>query len=178
MTRSVEVTDKENAGIRIKPVTKVVTGDSLMRDFKGSNIILLAMIAIVLHVTLVVGSSFGYLSEQFLSGNASEMSKEERVKAAVSESTSAISKIAERHDLSMNDVLEQFMAAKAGASGTQGRPEQDAKPAPKAEPTQAPPESTEPKDANSEPSELEKSLPKATPGPAAPKTDDDDVTGL
>jgi hypothetical protein len=173
-----EVSDKGSARVHVKPVAKVVTGESLMRDFKGSNVIVLAMIAIVLHVTLVVGSSFGYLSDQLLGGNASEMSKEERLKAAVSESTSAISTIAKRHDISMNDVLEQFMAARAGAGGSQVRPKQDAKPSPQAEPSEASSGPAEPKAVNSEPSELEKNLPKATPGPAVPKMDEDDATGL
>ena len=108
---------REAAG-HLEPVIDEMRTDVMMRDFKGKKVLFLVLAALIFHAVIIVGSSFGYLASEVFGEDTSEMTKEDRVDVALGEATSALSEIAERHTLTMNDILEKFAAVDSGDSSS------------------------------------------------------------
>ncbi|MBT3201813.1 MAG: hypothetical protein HN350_18075 [Phycisphaerales bacterium] len=139
--------------------------DSLMGDFRGRPIIKILILTLLVHAVLIGVFSIGYLKEQLLGEDTSEMSKEQRIEVAVREATRELKKIADRHEMSVQELSDQF------ASG---------KPRPVTPPTTRKPvePTTQPGGDPTKPeSAIEKTLKTKTDGPdlpdLAPKEDDD-----
>lgn len=164
----------------IEPVTDDVRTDVMMRDFKGHKIIMLIGAAVLVHVVIILASSFGYIRNEVFGADTTGMSKEDRVKVALGEATSALAQIVERHDLTVDDVLDKLAATGSRAERLQGGAKPEAAPeegpAPAAGATT--PEAPQVQAPERKLSELERNLPQATPGPKAPKINRDDNTGL
>jgi len=167
----------ESGSPELARVKDEVSPDSLMRDFRGHKLLLLVVVAIVVHAVLFLGSSLGFIRKELFGTDTSEMSKEDRVKVALGEATSALGEIVERHNLTVDDLTERFASAGSRASqvqsdvgtadgGSADKPED----APAETPAAAPPQP--------DVTEFEKNLPQATVGPDSPMTDDEDMTGL
>jgi hypothetical protein len=158
-----------------KPVYKdQVSPDSLMGDFKGSGVMTILLVTLVVHALIILGTSFGYLKTEFL-GDSKELSKEERVDVAVQEATVAIRDIAKKYDLSPQEISDRFAASGSRTDKAMDEVATDVDPA---EPVTAPstsiPETPEP---DKPLSEIEKTLQDAQQGPALPKmeAEDDDL---
>ena len=92
-----------------------VRPDSLLGDFKGRKLIGVIVLAIILHAILIGGTSYTYLIEEFTGKDTSEMSKDDKVKVALDEARSALGKIAERHNLTLDDLTDRM-----GSGGSRG----------------------------------------------------------
>ena len=138
-----------------------VSPDSLMSDFRGRPIVGILAFTVIVHILLIGVFSIRYLKNEVLGADTSSLSEEERLELAVDEATKALRKIAERHQVSPQDLSERF----AGDS----RPTTKAKPAnldqqetTLDEPSPGEPSPDEPQSA------IEKELQKKEDGPALP----------
>lgn len=166
--------------VALERVGDEVSPDALLKGFQGSKVMVLILMALVFHVLVILGTSWDYLKDEFLGPDTSEMSKEDKVRVAIGEATSALSGIAEKHGLSLEDITEKFSGSGSRADKLQENAEAAA-----AEDAGADTESTVPeavpepvKAPEREESELEKNLPKAAKGPEDMLGEDDDMSGL
>lgn len=142
-----------------------ISPDSMMGDFRGKPIVAILIFTVVIHAVFIGVFSIGYLKRSLLGEDTSSMTEDERMDIAVREGTAALRKIAERHDVSVQDLSDRF---------SDGKPKTIAPPADTAA---APGESasgaaTPPADAGEEPdSEIERELLKKEEGPAQPALD-------
>jgi multidrug efflux pump subunit AcrA (membrane-fusion protein)/DNA-directed RNA polymerase subunit RPC12/RpoP len=165
------------AASALEPVVDEIQTDVMMRDFKGKKVVMLVLAAIAVHAVLIIGSSFGYLYNEVFGEDTSELSKEDRVNIAVGEATSALSDIAERHTLSMNDILEKFAAidSKEPSAGAVERAQESLSTSVESTATDT---SSEIKPVEIETTEFERNLLQAKPGPEIPISDGVDTSGL
>ncbi len=89
-----------------------VSPDSLMSDFRGRPIIIILAFTVVVHLLLVGVFSIGYLKKEILGEGTAAMSEEQRLDAAVLEATKAFRDIAERHDVSPQELSSRFADTK------------------------------------------------------------------
>lgn len=137
--------------------------DDPLRDFRGGGVVGLALLAVIVHALVIVGTSLPWLQSTLL-GDAGELTEEQRIEEAVKEATTALTKIAERHGVRPQDVGGRF------AAGGVVRPKPPtAPPGPAAD---QPPEAAE-SPAPAEPSAAEPPAPAVPAGPLLPKFDDD-----
>ena len=161
-----------------KPVYKdEISPDSLMGDFKGRGVITILVVTLIVHAIIIIGTSFGYLKTEVVGAKAEEMSKEEVLDAAVQEATVAIRDIAEKYELSPQEISDRF--AKSGSRTEQaiGEAATDIDPAEPdtAPPTTSIPETTEP---DKPLSQIEKTLQEAQQGPALPEMEEEEDDDL
>ena len=100
----------------MREVNETVSPDSLMRSFRGRNIVGILMLAVIVHVVVIFGSSSSYLRKEVFGKDTSKMEKDDRVKVALGEATTALGEIAKRHNLSVDDITAKFAAAGSRAS--------------------------------------------------------------
>ena len=159
-----------------------VSPDSLMKSFQGRGLIGILLVTVVVHAVVILGTSGSYLMIEVFGTDTSKMSKEDRVKVAIGEATSALGEIAKRHNLVVEDITARFASGGSRASKLAEEEKADASAAPKtpAEPTakggaQDAAGKDQPK---REMSEFEKDLKKSVKGPDAPGDDMDEDMGL
>ena len=166
----------------MREVSETVSPDSLMKSFRGRNIVGVLLLAITVHVVIIVGTSASYLRNVVFGTDTSEMGKEARVQIALGEATTALDEIAKRHNLRMDDITAKFTVAGSRSSKVNEPatpPAQEAGDAPGV--TEAKPVSSEvatEKAPEREVSEFEKELKKPVKGPDAPGDDIDEDMGL
>lgn len=139
-----------------------VTPDTLMERFQGKGLKGIILFTIVVHVVVIGGSSVPYLVRDVFGADTSEMTEDERIKAAVQEATAAIRDIAADYGLNPQDISDQFASGgsrAAAVSGTAPEPEEDA--------ITDEPEPDRPK------SQIEKDIEVTAEGPAVPTIEDD-----
>jgi len=88
-----------------------VTPDTLMTRFQGRGLKSIIIFTIVAHVVVLLGSSVPYLVKSVFGASRANMSKDERIKAAVQEATASIRKIAADYELNPQEVSDQFSGA-------------------------------------------------------------------
>jgi len=159
-----------------------VSPDSLMKSFQGRGLIGILLVTVVVHVVVIFGTSGGYLMNEVFGTDTSEMSKEDRVKVAIGEATSALGEIAKRHNLVVEDITERFAsggsrAGKLAEEEKAGAAEALKTPA-KAPAKGAAPDAAGKDEPEREMSEFEKDLKKPVKGPEAPGDDIDEDMGL
>jgi len=169
-------------------VDDVTCPDALMKYFQGRGLFGIILITVIVHVVVIFGTSASYISKEFLGPDTSKMSKEDRVKLAIGEATSALGEIAERHDLVIEDITGKFASGGSRANkltegGGAEAPVTDAGKAARAgsaapASTKTPPDAADELDPNKGVSEFEKDLKKPVVGPEAPGDNIDDDMGL
>jgi hypothetical protein len=165
-----------------KPVYKdEISPDSLMGDFRGTSVTTILIFTVIVHVVIIIGTSFGFLKSEVLGGDTAEMSKDDRVDAAVKEATVSIRDIAKKYELSPQEISDRF--AKGGSRTDKVMSDKDPgmddpadtpPPTPNTSPT--PPETTGTPDKPL--SDIEKKITETNQGPAVPDMDekeDDDL---
>jgi transposase-like protein len=135
-----------------------ISPDSLMHDFRGRPIVLLLAATVMIHAVLLGVFSIGYLKTELFGENTAGMKKEERLDAAVKEARAALTKIAERHDLSPQELSRQFG-------------ERDGQPSAAGKSTNVP---TGASDDSRPPSSIEKELRETKVGPEMPEIPEDE----
>jgi hypothetical protein len=140
--------------------------DSLMGDFRGRPIVKILFFTLLVHVVLVGVFSIGYLKNQLVGEDTSAMSKDKRLELAVRDATKALRGIAERYEMSPQELSSQFAAGKPRSASASPNP----KPA-------DPGDKKTPPDGKKPDSTMGKILKKTETGPdvpdLAPKEDDD-----
>lgn len=175
--------ERRKSSRQMVEIDESITPDSLMGDFKGRKLVIAILLAIVLHAVLIHGTSFNYLKTEVFGTDTSEMSKEEKVQIAIGEATAELSKIADRHGLSVEDITSKFSAGgsrsdklnQSTGTGSDTTPESSPNgtaetPTPKTTET-----SDNPDDGQSD---MEKEMRKPVKGPEAPPLNIDDDMGL
>jgi len=166
----------------MREVQETVSPESLMGNFRGRNIVGILIIALVVHAFVILGTSHSFLINEVFGPDTSKMSKEDRLKVAIGEATSALGEIAKRHNLSVEDITERFASGGSRAGKLAEDEKAGAAAAPKA-PAKAPAKDAAPDAAGKdgpkrEISEFEKDLKKPVKGPDAPGDDIDEDMGL
>lgn len=141
-----------------------VSPDALMSDFRGKPIIRILIFTVIIHVCVIGVFSFGYLKEQVLGEDTSQLSEQERLEVAVREGTTALRKIAERHEISVQDL---------SASFGQSAPPPAVPAAPEAADSGTGQTPADPADGDKPASEIERALQETAPPPAEPDLDND-----
>lgn len=149
-----------------------VSPDELMGDFRGRPIVKIVVFTLIIHVVVVGVFSVGYLKDQLLGVDTSQLGDEERMDIAVREATTALREITDRHNVSIQDLSSRFAG---GARKAIAPPASDDTPD-----TADPSATTTPPDKPDEPgSEIEKTLQTTEDGPdvpsLAPNEEDDDL---
>ncbi len=173
---------RERSGEGMKATGDATSPDSLMKGFQGRGLFGIILITVIVHIVVIFGTSASYLSKEFFGPDTSQMSKEDRVKLAIGEATSALGEIAERHDLAIEDITNKFASggsrAKQLSDGKKTEtPAADAA-ATAPESTKKPPRAADQVDPNKGVSDFEKDLKKPVVGPEAPGDDIDEDMGL
>lgn len=144
-----------------------VTPDQLMNKFKGSSLKSIILYTVIIHIVLLLGTSFPYLYKNIFGEDTAALSEKDRVDAALRDATTALRDIAEQYGMKPQDLSDQL----AGNS----------KKAPKAPQTEneTKEDSTEPKpetspEAEKPKSAIEKELEKKETGPELPKPIEDE----
>lgn len=150
-----------------------ITPDQLMNNFKGSSLKSIIIFTVIIHVVLLVGSSFPFLYKSIVGEDSSAMSEKDRTDAAMRKATTALRDIAEEYGLKPQDLSSQLAgnsprAPKAPASETETETE-----------TKTEENSTEPQpdvegEAEEPKSAIEKELDKKETGPELPKPIEDE----
>ncbi len=142
------------------------TPESLMENFKGPKFVSLAILTVVVHVVIILGTSFPFLVGKL--GGSSKLSKEERIKLAVEEATIEIRKIAEDYELNPQEISDQFAGKSRASRAAEENPNAPEEPVEK------------PDDASGEPPEksaIELKIEEKKEGPKVPTFEDkkDDI---
>lgn len=156
-----------------------VNPDAMLAGFRGKPLALTVTLAVIFHVLFIGVFSIGYLKRRVVGDPAAAMTKEQRVDNALKESTIAIRKIAERYDLTVQDVARRIAGGPPAQapSAEQTSPQ----PSPADAPAAQPPAGTtgEPATPPAGPpvSQIEKTLQHKEPGPSVPELGgpDDDM---
>ena len=98
--------------------TQPVSPDTLMSDFRGKPIVAIVIFTLIAHGLFIGVFSLGYLRDQVLGEDTSSLSEDERMDIALDEGTKALREIAERHNLSVQDLSNRS----AKARDTRARP--------------------------------------------------------
>lgn len=138
-----------------------VSPDSLMRDFRGQPIISMLAVTVVVHIVLIGMCSVGYLSNQIFGKDNSTMSEEVRMQLAIDEATRSLRDIAQRHDISPQDLSDSF-ANRSAIASTKSRTPAKTDTEPVSQPTDVSTEA-DPKSA------IEQDLEKKQAGPTLPE---------
>ena len=141
--------------------TEETTPADLMESFKGSSLKSIVIFTVVVHIVVLGVTSGSYFFKSGAS-DKSKQSEEERMKEAVSEATTSLREIAEKHGLKAQDLSSRF------SDGAPKAPE--AAPEPAETPSDVPPAEPE-----KEKSAIEKEIEKVAPGPALPGVEDEDL---
>lgn len=163
-----DATQDPNADV----VNHDVTPDALLKDFRGKPLSRIILFTVMAHVVFIGLFSIGYLSRQLLAQDTSALTDSERMDQAVREGTTALREIADRHNVSVQELSRQF----AGGTPKTAAPA----PAEPESPQAAPPPSTQETPqapAPAEPaSQIEQTLREQRTGPAVPdlSADEDD----
>jgi hypothetical protein len=105
---NVDETDSVSGDYGIDAVSEEVNTEEMMSDFKGHNVVWLVTFAIIVHVVVILGGSVGFVINKF-SDSSDNLSEEQRVKMAMSQATSALSKVAEKNELTVDKILDAFL---------------------------------------------------------------------
>lgn len=139
-----------------------VSPDEVMDDFRGMPVLRIALFTVIIHVALVGVFSVGYLKDQILGEDTSSLTDDERMDRAVRAGTTELRAIAERYDVSVQDLSARF-AGDSPAPVVQTPSSED----PESNPVDPDAESPEPG------SEIERALQEKQPGPAVPDLTED-----
>lgn len=140
-----------------------VSPDALMQDFRGRPLVTILIVTLIVHALFIGVFSFGYLKGQILGEDTSSMTEGERMEIAVREGTIALREIAERYELSVQDLSSQF-------SGGSARPAARVDDAQREDAASSAPNT----DAPDEPaSDIERTLQETEVGPEDPELEDD-----
>ena len=135
------------------------TPDELMESFQGRSLSSIVVFTIVIHAALILGTSIPFLTKSVFGEDTSEMTEEDKVKAAVKEASESIKEIAKAHGMTPQDLSAKF-------SG----PSRPSAPKPVDKPTPATPASSNPDADPEDPkSSIEKELDVKADGPEKPK---------
>lgn len=149
-----------------------VSPDELMDDFRGRPIAKIVVVTLIAHVLVVGAFSIGYLKDQLLGVDTSQLSEEERLDIAVREGTTALREIADRHNVNVQDLSSRF----AGGARKPATPPPADDPA---QPDAPAPPPVDPDAPNKPDSAIEQQLKETADGPAkpdlAPLEEDDDL---
>jgi hypothetical protein len=137
-----------------------VTPDQLMKHFQGSNLKTIIIFTVIVHVVLLAGSSFSYLSKAVLGENTSTMSEKDRTDAAMREATVALREIAEQYELKPQDLSSQLAGVERKA--------------PKKESVTKLPQDDPGTDPEKPKSAIEEEISKKATGPTVPNPEDDE----
>ena len=152
--------NRVKTGDMVRKYSDEVSPDSLMTDFKGKSILVIALFTIIVHVVLLGGTSINFLKEKLFS-DTRKLSEEERKREALADATLAIRDIAAKYALTSGDITSQFSAAGSRADKVADKSEEkkqlEKKPEEKPE--------KKPEEKPKEKSELEKKFEKKEPGP-------------
>lgn len=173
---------RERSGEEMKATGDATSPDSLMKSFQGRGLLGIILLTVVVHIVVIFGTSVSYIRREFFGPDTSRMSKEDRVKLAIGEATSALGEIAERNNLTLEDITSKFASGGSRTNAlSDGRktdtPASGAAPAAPAS-TKTPPDAAEELDPNKGVSDFEKDLKKPVAGPDAPSDDIDEDMGL
>ena len=147
--------------------TNETTPDQLMKTFEGKSLKSIILFTIVIHAVLLIGTSVPYLFGSITGEDNAELGEEERLQTATKEATAAIREIAERYQLTPQELSSRFSdgAPKAPA------PANDETEAQNGEEPEADPEGE-----GGEPgSIIEQEINKAEKGPELPPVEDEDL---
>ena len=163
---------EESPTIDTQHIEDGVSPDELLGHFKGRKVITVILVALVLHAVVIFGTSYSFLKNQVFGPDTTEMSKEEKLKVAVAEATSALGDIAERHNISVDELIAKF--ATTGSRSSKISEEGSSETKETAPPAGAVDESPA-AEADEEKSAIEKNLatPKEGPDIGEEKIDDD-----
>lgn len=137
--------------------TSEVTPDSLLGKFHGRSVMPLVVFTVVVHAVVLLGSSVPFLWRTCY--GPGELTEEQRAEKAVEDATAAIREIAEKYELSPQDISKSF--GKRSPTAAAEAPPPIATPDNSGEPPEGPK------------SEIEKQLDVKADGPAVPSMDDD-----
>lgn len=164
-----------------------VTPDTLMQRFKGQGLKSIIVFTLVVHAVVLTASSVPYLVTKVFGADTGNMTREEKVKAAVKEASESIRKIAAGYGLNPQDVSDQFSGGGSRVAATAAGTEPET---PEAETPEAgtptavtpaagtsnavtTPAAVTPAAPARPQSAIEKELDVKAEGPAVPKVDDD-----
>jgi hypothetical protein len=148
-----------------------VTPDQLMNNFKGSSLKTIIIYTVIIHLVLLVGTSFPYLYKSIVGEDSSALSEKDRADAALRDATTALRDISEQYGLKPQDLSSRLAGESTGAPKA---PKEESET--KEDSTEPQPESTpdtEP-DAEEPKSAIEKELETKETGPELPKPIEDE----
>jgi hypothetical protein len=127
-----------------------VMPDELMQRFRGRSLKSMLIFTLIIHLGFILATSLPGIVSGILADDTSEMTAEERSELAAKEASAAFLEIAQRHNITAQELTNRF-AGKAPARAT-------------AEPSPAPLETEAP----AEKSAIEQELETTAEGPAVP----------
>ncbi len=139
-----------------------VMPDELMQRFRGRSLKSMLIFTLIIHLGFILATSLPGIVSGILADDTSEMTAEERSELAAKEASAAFLEIAQRHNITAQELTNRF-AGKAAARPT---------PAPTDAPPKAAPE------AKPEKSAIEQELETTADGPALPpipETEEEDL---
>lgn len=159
MTDQQETSSKQQEKCPTPTFADDVSPDSLMSDFRGRPIVSIVVFTLIVHVVVVGVFSVGYLKDQIMGVDNSKLSEKERLDNAVREGTIALREIAERHDVTLQNLSSRFAngSTKRAATPIAGGDTPE-----KTDPTKTPDTPKQPV------SDIEKKLNEKKAGPAVP----------
>lgn len=159
----------------------VVAIDEMMNDYQGRPVARIVLFTIIVHVAFIGGLSIGYIKDLVLGENTTELTPDQRLDNAVRESTIALRAIAEKHHVRVQELSERFASGGSTPAAAAPAPAGDGDspaPADGATPEDgANPAGDNPTDDGNK-SDIERTLEKATPGPAMPDLSADEEDSL
>jgi len=87
------------------------TPESLLDTFQGPGLVKIVMLAVIIHVVVIAGTSMPYLKRSFMGEKTGELTKEKRIEKAMAEASEALKKIAAANGLNPQDISDNLASA-------------------------------------------------------------------
>lgn len=151
--------------------TNETSPDELLDTFKGRRLKTTLLFTILIHAVVLLGTSVPFLLGKVVGTDTSELSEEERTKAAVKEANATLRRIAEDHGIKARDLSSAIAGGVPGSSPAEAEedPEPVSEPDPDSEGNE---EIDEPK------SPIEEEIERVEEGPTEPPIPGDEEVDL
>lgn len=90
------------------PPKEEVSPDSLMQDFRGKPVLTIVIFTVIVHAVFLGAFSYGYIKQDILGIKPKQMTEEQRVDAAVAESTEALQDIADEYKIDFSVLTDRL----------------------------------------------------------------------
>jgi len=100
--------DKQPEQQPAPPPKEEVSPDTLMQDFRGKPLVTIVVFTLIVHVVVLAVFSYGYITEDLLGLGKTELTEEQRVDAAVADSTEALQDIANEYKIDLSVLTDRL----------------------------------------------------------------------